>query len=58
MLVYHSSTVEDVKSSIMVPNVYWNMWTIRQYLYNQLEDCLQVLLVSSGAPQNGKVMHG
>lgn len=58
MLVYHCSTVEDVKPSIVVPNVYWNMWTIRQYPYNQLVEELLILLVSSEAPQSGKVMHG
>ena len=57
MLAYHQAWVVDPKEGIMVPGVYWNMWTTRQHPYNQLEDNLQILMVSGGGPQAGVIMH-
>ena len=55
MLAYHQAWVVDPKEGIMVPGVYWNMWTTRQHPYNQLEDNLQILMVSGGGPQAGVI---
>jgi len=57
MLAYHQSWVEDPEEGIMVPGVYWNMWTTRQYPYKQLEENMQILMVSGGGPQAGVIMH-
>ena len=57
MLAYHQSWVEDPEEGIMVPGVYWNMWTTRQHPYKLLEDDMQILMVSGGGPQAGVIMH-